>query len=105
MENRRKPGFFMILFHSFFFRWKNYWKFTNTYLDSIEAKTTKIKESWSQLWQSEGSTNTFKGLLDIGNGAIGLLNGLGLNKSLAGVGGMLVSHAMDWGGTNYQLVL
>lgn len=77
----------------------------NTYLDSIEAKTTKIKESWSQLWQSEGSTNTFKGLLDIGNGAVGLLNGLGLNKSLAGVGGMLVSHAMDWGGTNYQLVL
>lgn len=77
----------------------------NTYLDSIEAKTTKIKESWSQLWQSEGSTNTFKGLLDIGNGAVGLLNGLGLNKTLAGVGGMLVSHAMDWGGTNYQLVL
>lgn len=77
----------------------------NTYLDSIEAKTTKIKESWSQLWQSEGSTNTFKGLLDIGNGAVGLLNGLGLNKSLAGVGGMLVSHAMNWGGTNYQLVL
>ena len=28
MENRRKPGFFMILFRSFFFRWKNYWKFT-----------------------------------------------------------------------------
>lgn len=27
------------------------------------------------------------------------------NKSLAGVGGMLVSHAMNWGGTNYQLVL
>lgn len=77
----------------------------NTYLDSIEAKTTKIKESWSQLWQSEGSTNTFKGLLDIGNGAVGLLNGLGLNKSLAGVGGMLVSHAMNWGGTNYQLIL
>ena len=77
----------------------------NTYLDSIEAKTTKIKESWSQLWQSEGTTNTFKGLLDIGNGAVGLLNGLGLNKSLAGVGGMLVSHAMNWGGTNYQLVL
>lgn len=41
----------------------------------------------------------------IGNGAVGLLNGLGLNKSLAGVGGMLVSHAMNWGGTNYQLVL
>ena len=77
----------------------------NTYLDSIEAKTTKIKESWSQLWQSEGSTNTFKGLLDIGNGAVGLLNGLGLNKTLAGVGGMVVSHAMNWGGTNYQLVL
>ena len=77
----------------------------NTYLDSIEAKTTKIKESWSQLWQSEGTTNTFKGLLDIGNGAVGLLNGLGLNKSLPGVGGMLVSHAMNWGGTNYQLVL
>lgn len=77
----------------------------NTYLDSIEAKTTKIKESWSQLWQSEGTTNTFKGLLDFGNGAVGLLNILGLNKSLAGVGGMLVSHAMNWGGTNYQLVL
>ena len=28
MENRKKPGFFMILFRSFFFRWKNYWKFT-----------------------------------------------------------------------------
>ena len=41
----------------------------------------------------------------VGNGAVGLLNGLGLNKTLAGVGGMLVSHAMDWGGTNYQLVL
>lgn len=35
----------------------------NTYLDSIEAKTTKIKESWSQLWQSEGTTNTFKDCL------------------------------------------
>lgn len=77
----------------------------NTYLDSIEAKTTKIKESWSQLWQSEGTTNTFKGLLDVGNGAVGLLNGLGLNKTLAGAGGMLLSHAMNWGGTNYQLVL
>jgi hypothetical protein len=31
MENRRKPGFFMILFCSFFFRWKNYWKFTLFY--------------------------------------------------------------------------
>lgn len=77
----------------------------NTYLDSIEAKTTKIRESWSQLWQSEGTTNTFKGLLDVGNGAVGLLNGLGLNKTLAGAGGMLLSHAMNWGGTNYQLVL
>ena len=77
----------------------------NTYLDSIEAKTTKIKESWSQLWQSEGTTNTFKGLLDIGNSAVGLLNDLGLNKSLAGVGGMLVSHSMNWGGTNHHLVL
>ena len=28
MEKRRKPGFFMILFRSFFFRRKNYWKFT-----------------------------------------------------------------------------
>ena len=28
MESRRKPGFFMILFRSFFFRWKNHWKFT-----------------------------------------------------------------------------
>jgi len=28
MEKRRKPGFFMILFRSFFFRLKNYWKFT-----------------------------------------------------------------------------
>ena len=24
----QKPGFFIILFRSFFFRWKNYWKFT-----------------------------------------------------------------------------
>ena len=29
MENRRKLGFFMILFHSFFLRRKNYWKFIN----------------------------------------------------------------------------
>ena len=65
----------------------------NTYLDSIEAKTTKIKESWSQLWQSEGTTKTFKSLLDIGNGGVGLLNRLGLHKTLG------------WGGTNYQLVL
>ena len=28
MEKRRKPGFFMILFRPFFFRRKNYWKFT-----------------------------------------------------------------------------
>ena len=28
----RKPGFFIILFRSFFFRWKNYWKFT--FIDS-----------------------------------------------------------------------
>ncbi len=77
----------------------------NTYLDSIEAKTTKIKESWSQLWQSEGTTNTFKSLLDIGNGGVGLLNMLGLNKTLAAAGGIIGSKSLGWGGTNYQLVL
>lgn len=77
----------------------------NTYLDSIEAKTTKIKESWSQLWQSEGATNTFKSLLDIGNGGVGLLNMLGLNKTLAAAGGIIGSKSLGWGGTNYQLVL
>lgn len=77
----------------------------NTYLDSIEAKTTKIKESWSQLWQSEGTTNTFKSLLDIGNGAINILDKIGLNNVLGGAAGIVGSKSLGWGGTNYQLVL
>lgn len=77
----------------------------NTYLDSIEAKTTKIKESWSQLWQSEGTTNTFKSLLDIGNGAINVLGKIGLNNVLGGAAGIVGSKSLGWGGTNYQLVL
>lgn len=77
----------------------------NTYLDSIEAKTTKIKESWSQLWQSEGTTNTFKSLLDIGNGAINTLGKIGLDNVLGGAAGIVGSKSLGWGGTNYQLVL
>lgn len=77
----------------------------NTYLDSIEAKTTKIKESWSQLWQSEGTTNTFKSLLDIGNGAINILGKIGLDNVLGGAAGIVGSKSLGWGGTNYQLVL
>lgn len=77
----------------------------NTYLDSIEAKTTKIKESWSQLWQSEGTTNTFKSLLDIGNGAINVLGKIGLDNVLGGAAGIVGSKSLGWGGTNYQLVL
>lgn len=77
----------------------------NTYLDSIEAKTVKLKETWSQLWQSEGSTNSFKWLLDTGNSALGLFNALGFNKSLAGIGGIMGSKFLNWGGINYQLVL
>lgn len=77
----------------------------NTYLDSIEAKTTKIKESWSQLWQSEGTTNTFKSLLDIGNGAINILGKIGLDNVLGGAAGIVGSKSLGWGGTNYQLFL
>lgn len=77
----------------------------NTYLDSIEAKTLKIKESWSQLWQSEGTTNTFKDLLDIGDGALGLVSTLGLEKTISGIGGIIGAKSLGWGGTNYQLVL
>lgn len=77
----------------------------NTYLDSIEAKTTKIKESWSQLWQSEGTTNTFKDLLTAGNGVLGLVNKIGFGPTAGMIGMNLFNKALDLGGTNYQLVL
>lgn len=77
----------------------------NKYLDSIEARTTKVKESWSQLWQSEGTTNLYKSLLSAGNGALELLNTAGLGNILSAVGGMAGFKLLDWGGTNYQLVL
>ena len=34
----RNPGFFIILFCSFFFRWKNYWKFTGEHQKYEERK-------------------------------------------------------------------
>ena len=35
------------------------------YLDSIEAKQTKLSNSWKALYMTEGVQNTYKGILDI----------------------------------------
>lgn len=77
----------------------------NTYLDSIEAKTTKIKESWSQLWQSDETTSAYKFLLDVGNDALNLFSKAGIGNILGGGAGIGISKLLNWGGTNYQLVL
>lgn len=77
----------------------------NTYLDSIEAKTTKIQESWSQLWQSEGSTNAIKGILDFANGAINAVNFLGPGKVASSTISATLGQSLGWGRINYQLVL
>lgn len=77
----------------------------NTYLDSIEAKTLKIQESWAQLWQTDGATSAYKGILDFGNGAINALGKIGIDNVIGSAAGIGLSKLGNWGGTNYQLAL
>ena len=77
----------------------------NTYLDSVEAKTTQIKESWAEVWQSDSSISTMKTLLDMANGLIGVVNALGAGNTLFGLGGAILGKAINWVSINYQLVL
>lgn len=77
----------------------------NTYLDSVDAKLVKLQESWSQIWQSEASMASMKGLLDIADGVINLINVLGPGKSISGIAGAILGQTMNWGRINYQLVL
>jgi hypothetical protein len=77
----------------------------NTYLDSIEAKTLKIQESWAQLWQTDRATSAYKGILDFGNGAINALGKIGIDNVIGSAAGIGLSKLGNWGGTNYQLAL
>lgn len=77
----------------------------NTYLNSIEAKTTKIRESWSQIWQSDESMSAYGHLLDFGDNIINLLGKAGLGSILGMASGIGISRFGNWGGTNYQLIL
>lgn len=77
----------------------------NTWLDSIEAKTTKVKESWAQIWQSEGTTNTMKGALSFADGLLNVVNKVGPGKTASGIIGAVLGQASDWGRINYQFIL
>lgn len=77
----------------------------NTYLDSIEAKTNKVKESWSQIWQSEESTNVMKGVLSFTEGLLNVVNKTGPGKTAFGIGGAVLGQALDRGRINYQFIL
>lgn len=76
-----------------------------TYLDSVEAKTTKVKESWAQLWQSDNSTSAMKTVLDMTNGVVEAIGFLGPGKTAAGIATAALSQSLGWGGINQQLVL
>lgn len=77
----------------------------NTYLDSVDAKITRVQESWAQIWQSDAATSSMKTLLDIADGAVNLVNILGPAKTAFGVGGAALGQFFDVGRINYQLVL
>lgn len=77
----------------------------NTYLDSVDAKITRVQESWAQIWQSDAATSSMKALLDIADGAVNLVNILGPAKTAFGVGGAALGQFFDVGRINYQLVL
>lgn len=77
----------------------------NTWLDSVEAKTNKVKESWSQLWQSDETTNIMKGTLSFAEGILNTVNEIGLGKTASGIGGAVLGQMFDRGRINYQFIL
>lgn len=77
----------------------------NTYLDSVDAKLVNLQESWAQIWQSDESMATMKGLLDIANSLLNVFNFIGPGKALAGIGTAILGQTTDLGRINYQLVL
>ena len=72
----------------------------NTYLDSIDAKIVKLKESWSQLWQSDSSTSFVKDFLEGGNSLLNLISTLGFGNVVAGGLGIFGAKSMNLGGIN-----
>lgn len=77
----------------------------NTWLDSVEAKTNKVKESWSQLWQSDETTNVMKGALSLTEGILNTVNKIGPGKTASGIAGAAIGQLFDWGRINYQFIL
>lgn len=77
----------------------------NTYLDSVDAKLVQLQETWSQIWQSDESMATMKGLLDIANSLLNVFNFIGPGKAIAGIGAAILGQTTDLGRINYQLVL
>lgn len=77
----------------------------NTYLDSVDAKLVQLQESWSQLWQSEEAMSAMKGILDMADGVISLINSIGGDNVAYGVLGNLFFKFFNLDRTNYQLVL
>ncbi len=77
----------------------------NTWLDSVEAKTNKVKESWSQLWQSDETTGAMKGVLSLTEGVLNTVNEIGLGKTAFGIGGAVLGQISNRGRINYQFIL
>lgn len=77
----------------------------NTYLDSVDAKLVQLQESWSQLWQSEEAISAMKGILDMADGVISLINSIGGDNVAYGALGNLFFKFFNLDRINYQLVL
>lgn len=53
----------------------------DTYLNSIEAHVTQLKESFNQLWVNSIESDAVKGFVDMGTGILNLVNNVGLLKT------------------------
>lgn len=77
----------------------------DTYKDSVEAKLTELKETWSQIWQSDESIEGMKLALDVVTSIADVINSFGAGKTLASILGIGGAKALGVGRINYQLVL
>lgn len=64
------------------------------YLDSIEAKQTKLANSWKALYMSEGIQNAYKGVLDIFTYITNSLNSIENNALIKGTGWISVASTV-----------
>lgn len=68
-------------------------KENSRYLDSIQGKLSKFKNAWQDLWDSTGSSDFLKGVIDIGTQIVKLTDDLGgLRAVLSSVGALVAGY-------------